>query len=376
MDANAWFPVSYDESRQRFRDSLPGLQARWPRARLEQHVLQEHPDVSIDWLWAEPGQRQNLVLISTAEHGIEGYVGAAVMKIFIEELAPRLDPETTGLLLVHAINPWGMQHFRRTNAANVDLNRNFGWDSSAYDPAVNPDYARLNALLNPAGPTGGILGQQAAFLANLTRSLAGLGASRFQHTILLGQHQFPRGIYYGGRAVQEESRLMLQHFNTALVQYPQLLVLDMHTGYGPREQLSLVNSVREPRSSAELKSAFGYPHIFRADLTEFYKIQGDMLDALYALAQREAPHTRLFATSFEFGTFGTGRAALMRGLQAMILENQQYWYGARDEHRAAALRREFLEMFYPQDAAWQARALENARAALRGILGAEGYLAD
>ena len=120
-----YFPTSYEDSRERFKLSLSLLQSKWPDARLESHPLKEHPDLSIDWIWAEPPKKENLVIISTAEHGIEGYVGAAMMKVFIEEFAPQLNPENTGLLLVHAINPWGMKHRYRVNPNNVDLNRNF-----------------------------------------------------------------------------------------------------------------------------------------------------------------------------------------------------------------------------------------------------------
>ena len=54
----------------------------------DSHTLSNHPDLSIDWLWAEPHKKEHLVLVSTAEHGIEGYVGTAMLKIFIEEFAP------------------------------------------------------------------------------------------------------------------------------------------------------------------------------------------------------------------------------------------------------------------------------------------------
>ena len=106
------YPSSYDEARMRFKQSLNLLQTYWPKTRLESHPLQDHPDLSIDWMWADAHKKENLVILSTGEHGVEGYVGAAMLKIFIEEISPQLNPENTGLLLVHAINPWGMQHFK------------------------------------------------------------------------------------------------------------------------------------------------------------------------------------------------------------------------------------------------------------------------
>ena len=48
---------------------------------------------------------EKLFVLSTAQHGIEGYVGAAVLRLFLEELLPRLEPETTGLLLPRLVDP-------------------------------------------------------------------------------------------------------------------------------------------------------------------------------------------------------------------------------------------------------------------------------
>src|SRR3990172_3843495 len=143
-----FFPSSYEESRARFKQSLDLLQSKWPGARLESHPLKYHPDLSIDWIWAEPRVKENLVIISTGEHGIEGYLGAAMMKVFIEEFAPRLDPEQTGLLRVHALNPWGMKYLRKVNENSVDLNRNFVFDSN-FDPAINPEFHQVKYLINP-----------------------------------------------------------------------------------------------------------------------------------------------------------------------------------------------------------------------------------
>jgi hypothetical protein len=373
MDANAWFPVSYDESRQRFRDSLPGLQARWPRARLEQHVLQEHPDVSIDWLWAEPGQRQNLVLISTAEHGIEGYVGAAVMKIFIEELAPRLDPETTGLLLVHAINPWGMKHRCRVNSHNVDLNRNFALDGS-YDPAVNPGYDRMRSLLAPGRPVGWLPREDLGFIARVLRGLISPGVAAVREAALLGQHRHPQGLYYGGTQRQEETGVLLGLYRQALENYASVVQVDVHTGYGPRYQMTVLLPCNDPTPSAEARARFAYPLVQKVDASEFYAISGDMCECFVHLRDTEFPGRSLLAGGFEFGTFGDSLPALIRSLRIAILQNQLRQHGARSEAAARAIRAEFGELFFPTELRWREKALQDGRQALQGILRAYGLI--
>lgn len=140
------FPDSYEVSRRRFRASLERVQRLWPAAK---HVCRSldpvEDDLTLDWIEAGALQKPEKVLVFTlGEHGIEGFVGSAMLELFIEEFLPNLDPSTTGLLLVHSINPWGMKHRRRTNANNVDLNRNFVWDENDLDPGLNLNYARIN----------------------------------------------------------------------------------------------------------------------------------------------------------------------------------------------------------------------------------------
>ena len=79
------FPDSYEASRARFLQDVELVRAKWTASRLESHPLKDFPDLSTDWLWAEPRIKEKLVIVSTAEHGIEGYVGSAMMKIFMDE---------------------------------------------------------------------------------------------------------------------------------------------------------------------------------------------------------------------------------------------------------------------------------------------------
>ena len=369
------FPPSYEASRQRFQTYLAPIRARWPSARLVSHPLSSGSSLSMDWIEAEPLEAKEKVLLFTlGEHGIEGFAGSAMLELFMAEFLPALDPRRTGLVLVHAINPWGMQHLRRTNASNVDLNRNFAWDERSLDPTTNPGYARANPFFNPGGPARSWLGMQAVFASGLGRNLLSLGASGIQTALTLGQYRFPRGVYYGGDAIQEETRCVMDLYQAAAANYERILLLDMHTGYGPKAQLTLVNSAFEPRSSEALKQAFAYPHVAKTDASEFYAIQGDMIDYIYQLVQHTAPAKHLYATSFEFGTLGDGFLASLRALRATIFENWVHWSQAKNPGVEDRTLKESLAMFNPPQPAWQAVAVEAARAAFEGVLRAEGYI--
>jgi hypothetical protein len=372
MDSELLFPSSYAESRERFRESLGRVKRHWPQARLERLTLPiPGEDLTLDWIEAPAPQAERLLIFTLGEHGVEAFVGSAMLALFLDGYLDRLDASNTSLLLVHTINPWGMQHGRRVNAANVDLNRSFVVRTEDLDPACNPDYRALDLLLNPRGPAGG----QAGFWLRLAQALAANGVSALRRATLLGQYHTPQGIYYGGSEIQPETRQVMGLYRRWIPATPRVLHLDMHTGYGPRWQMSLVASPLETRSSPELARDHGYPRVVKADPSEFYSIQGDMIDYVYELARREAPGTQLFAASFEFGTFGDSLPATIRSLKASVEENQLAHHGARSEAARRRIGRAFVELFNPGDPAWRDKAVADASSAFEGILRGEGFIA-
>ena len=372
---SALFPANYEASRARLRQNLGLVQSLWPSARLAAQRLAGDEDLTMDWIEAEARERkEKLLIFTTGQHGIEGYVGSAMLQVFIEEMLPRLEPDSTGLLLVHAINPWGMKHRRRTNRANVDLNRNFVRHPRDLAESVNPDYVKLEPFLNPKEPVGSLFWSNLSFLAGLLWRLGSWGQQRMHTATLLGQYRFPQGLYFGGSAIQEETETLAGLYRQHIGQYERVVLLDMHTGYGPRYQMSLVNSCREARDSEELQRQFGCPRAVKSDPAEFYCMNGDMLDYLYTLAGEEFPGTQLYATSFEFGTLGDSLAALIRSLRTMIWENQMHWFGTKTPKARERIERDFQEMYCPSEERWRTKAVADGRQAFQGILSAEGFL--
>lgn len=372
MNVEEFFPATYEQSRERFVAQLANIQKRWPATRLQAHKLKQFPDLSIDWMWAEPPRRDKVLVLTTGEHGIEGFAGAAVMKLFIDEFAPRLRAEDTGLLLVHAMNPWGMKHLRKVTSNNVDLNRNFVIDGS-FDEDLNPDYRRLQDLLTPQRPLTSFVGETIRFLAATIRALGAYGFGRVSTAALLGQHHTPQGFFFGGTAYEENTEIVMSLYRRALEEYESVLHLDIHTGYGPSRQMSIIISPADSLASAEASRKFAYPLVQKINAGEFYEIHGDMQEYYYRLQQAEFPGKSLFACGFEFGTFGNSLPALLRSLRSIVLENQLYWHGARSQAAARAVQREYREHYIPTSRGWRLKALEDARQALEGIFRAQGF---
>jgi len=369
------FPDSYEDSRERFRGDLSLVQASWPNAALDQYQIDVEDDLSIDWIQADANEsRQKLFILTIGQHGAEGIVGSAMMQIFIEEYLPKLNPQDTGLLLVHATNPWGMKHWRRVNSNNVDLNRNFVWEESDLNAAANPNYNEISRFLNPPRPVKTIWLANLQFVFHLIRMLISPGQSVLRSAMLMGQYRTKQGLYFGGQGFQAETVFMMDLYRKAIQEYDQIVHLDMHTGYGPRFQMSLVNSPLEHRPPQALSHAFGYPLIVSATPDEFYTIHGDMVDWVYRLWQEEFPTKRLYATAFEFGTLGDSLLASIRSMRAMVFENQSHWFGVSRPHVQQRVQDEFKALFSPQERDWREKAVSDARQAFTGILTAEGFI--
>lgn len=374
-EPQALFPETYEQSRERFQNNLSVVQSMWPQAKLFQHKLTGTEDLTIDWIYSEALERnEKILLFTTGEHGVEGYVGSAMLQRFIELYMPKLDPHKTGILLVHAINPWGMKHHRRGTAKNVDLNRTFIWNDG-FDPTFNPDYDKIHAFLSPVSTIKNIAIDNLKYMVGLFWHIARMGMRDFRYALLLGQYRHLQGLYYGGTETPEETRTLIDLYRMALTEYNQVLQLDMHTGYGPRYQMSLVNSALDKESSEYFVKRFSYPLVVAATADEFYAIRGDMIDYIYALQQNEFPAKRLYSTSFEFGTLGDTLYGLFQSPRVMIHENRAHWHGAQNANVLARAKQGFEELFHPAAKDWREKAVKDADQAFDGILKAEEFIA-
>jgi hypothetical protein len=369
-----YYAETYEENRADFRALLPEIARYWPGAALSQYPVQAgEEDLTIDLIRAFPlNKGKRLLFISTGLHGIEGYVGAAVLKLFIREYLRSLNPDDTGLYLVHAINPWGMKHRRKVNENNVDLNRNFIFNQGRSNSSVNQAYDRAQNFLNPARPL-----RSAAnpfFYLRLLNLILCMGPANFKEAVLFGQYRDPSGLCYGGSGFEQSTKVLRDLFQEAAASSECLLLIDMHSGYGPRYQMTLVNSIHESRASADLQESFGYPLVAKTDSDEFYQMQGDMIDFFYQVAESQFPGQYFYGTSFEFGTLGSSFGAVIKSLKAMVNENRVFQNGAASSRTAEKAGRDFSELYYPQEELWRRKVLEDARLAFSGILKAENFI--
>ena len=187
--------------------------------------------------------------------GIVGYIGSAMLKVFMDEFALHINAENTGLLLVHAINPWGMRYNRKVNENSVDLNRNFPYDG-VFDPSNNPYFLKLRHFLAPNYHVRSFWFESVIFAGRTITALITEGLSTLHYAAVLGQYAESKAMYYGGADYEEESQVIMKLFRQSLEHYQTVVHLDMHSGYGPRYQMSITVVPLEPLDSAELSTKF------------------------------------------------------------------------------------------------------------------------
>jgi hypothetical protein len=213
-----------------------------------------------------------------------------------------------------------------------------------------------------------------AFVAKFLFAYVTAGASAISNAALLGQFSTPKAMYYGGDHYEEETTLVMDLLRESLANYQTVLHLDQHSGYGPRYQMSITTVPQEPLTSAEMSAKFNYPLVLRSDNEEFYAIHGDMCAWSYELRNMEYPGKHIFASAFEFGTYGSSLLQRIHSLRSMVFESQLHWFGARSPAAAEMIRKEFRELYYPAQEQWAQKAFADCRLAFQGILAAYGLI--
>ncbi|PFG11976.1 M14 family metallopeptidase [Bacillus sp. es.036] len=371
-DTDHYFAKNYDESRVTFRSLLDKIQKKWPDATLTTKAIGKEENNTIDMIYSEALTSNDQVLFfTTGEHGIEGYAGAAVIQLFVENYLDQIDASKTGICLIHAINPWGMRHFRRVTENNVDLNRNYFYDENSIRRDVNKNYAKESDLFLPDGKITDLKEERHKLYAQLMKGLAKEGYAGLKKAKGMGQFEFDRGVYYGG-STAEESAVFLKSIQEKLLgTYPSVIHMDWHTALGPTNEITMVISENDGRSIDELKEAYQLKNV------ETYtpeKVKGDSTNHFYKLKKEAYPETYLLSALFEFGTFGTDKQAELREFMTIILENHLYHEGAESVDDIQWILGEFEAMFYPNDEEWKKSVLNEARKGMEGVLKKEGIL--
>jgi hypothetical protein len=281
-----------------------------------------------------------LVLIS-GTHGVEGFCGsacqiAATALGLFDDLPPKI-----AVLLIHAINPYGFALSRRVTESNVDLNRNcvdhFGSEALKN---FNPDYERLNELLNPeqwstAKPHVGF--------HKIMGYINEGGPERFQRAVSIGQYRHERGLFYGG-ANKTWSRLTLEEIiSTELRGAKNIAVIDYHTGLGQTGTGELI-CVEAPSSDAYQRAVRLYGNRVKSTKTLESDAKAVSADVHGSIDRLFHGSNVLTYVALEFGT-----VSVLEVLEALRADNWLYQHGTDScSDLAEEIRRDMRAAFYPE----------------------------
>jgi hypothetical protein len=330
--------ASYSEARTAF---LAAAAATGARLESFAHPLTGLHDeaLAVDVAEIGPDDAEHVVVVVSATHGVEGYLGSALQRHHLETLETLDGPGGPALVFVHALNPYGMSWVRRVNEDNVDLNRNFvDW---SHPPPPNPEYGRLADLLVPPNWTAD---EQERTLLALMAAVDDLGMDRMQQVIQGGQFEHPTGVFYGGAGPTWSHRWLREFLGHRLAGVRRAAIIDLHTGLGPWGHGSLLSSSRSGEAAYERQAAWW------GDVTALddggsvsAALAGDWLTA----AEGFAPGTEVTGICIEYGTVDP-----ITVLQSLRADAVLHAHGDPTGPDAASVRAQVRAAFADDDPAW------------------------
>jgi len=333
------FPSDYQSAREQFLAAAHAAGCRLSSLALEA-VGPQDERLSIDIARLGVSGARKLLIHSCGLHGVEGFAGSAVQRQLL--LTPPSLPDDCGLILVHILNPYGMAWLRRTNQANVDLNRNFFFGDQQR-PSKAESYAKLDSLLNPATAP-----RRELFIFRALGYLLRYGYRNLKSTIAQGQYAFPKGLFYGGRELQWEVQLYRDWLRSQLFRPERLLVIDLHTGLGKLGEESLFQALSATP-----------PEVLSKALTT--RVTSDGINSKVLGYRTLGGHEELYrglfpASRIDFLTHEFGTRSSLQVLQALRRENQWHHFGDGTINHPS--KRALLDVFCPSDPHWRRRIVE------------------
>ncbi|THA56995.1 M14 family metallopeptidase [Streptomyces sp. A1136] len=344
------FPSDYAEARADFLRAAEAAGARLRTYTLPGHRGPDGDELRVDTAYTGPADPEKLLVTVSGTHGIEGFCGSACQTgILLREGLARTAGPRTGVLLVHALNPYGFAYLRRVNEEEVDLNRNF---VDHDDPPHNDAYDAVHATLVPPGSAAF---SPSALVADLTALRDRLGPQTLQEAVTRGQYRHADGLFYGGLRPTWSRRVFEVVVAEQIADAAHVAYIDLHTGLGER-------GVGEPifrggrDADAHARARRWYGDALTASELGTSSSTPIVGNTATAVADGLGPVGRLTAITLEFGTLPGPEVLLALCADAWLHRHHTPAEAVRSE-----LKQLIREAFCPADAAWREQVLRRAR---------------
>lgn len=353
------FASTYGEARQRF---LAAASSR--ELAIASHV---HPqargvdgeELAIDVACMGPVDARSVLVLISGTHGAEGFCGsgAQVGLLHDERFITAVAAAGARVVLLHALNPYGFSHLRRTNEDNIDLNRNFRDFSSP--PPANAAYAEVHEFMVPASWPPDV-----AAMAQLKDFLTRRGLPALQAAVTGGQCEYPDGLFYGGVRPAWSNVVLRQLLRTEASRCRTLGWIDFHTGLGPRGHGEKILAGGNMADLARAKNWWG-PEVtsFVDGSSTSAPLTGVNFNAVYD----ECPQAEYAGIALEYGTL-----PMLDVLDA--LRADQWLTNTPDASTAmrSTIKRRVRDAFYQDADDWKVMVYDQALACTLAALTALG----
>ncbi len=349
------FSSSYRQARSRFLQAArdAGLSVAH---RLHPQTGRDGEELAIDVVREGPADARHLLILSSGCHGVEGYCGSGVQVAALRDGQWREHAARQGVavLYLHALNPHGFSHLRRTTHENVDLNRNFH-DFSRPLP-VNEGYPPLHPLLLPdQWPPS------ADNEAAIARFVQAHGQAAYQAAITRGQHEFPDGMFFGGTEPTWSNLAVREVLCAHARQAANVAWIDVHTGLGPSGVGERIYAGRDDDAAvARAREWWGGGGETPVTSTFDGSSSSAFLTGLmWASLEAECPQATYTGIALEYGTL-----PLMETLDALRAEHWLHLHPQAEPALASQIKQQMLDAFFTDTPLWKEQVLQQARQAL------------
>jgi len=353
--AGSAFSSTYSQAREQF---LAAADRAGLAVESRPHPLKgrDGETLAIDVARDGPPDAACLLVLTSACHGIEGFCGsgAQVAALRDDDWRSHAARHGVAVLYVHALNPFGFSHWRRTTHENIDLNRNFH-DFSKPLP-VNATYREVHDLLLPEQWP-----PPPANEAALMQWVAAHGEAAFQAAVSGGQHEFPGGMFFGGTSPSWSNLAFREVLRAHGRHSARIAWIDFHTGLGPSGHGERIFCAHDDPATFDRASAW-WGGGGRTPVTSIYDgssssapLTGMMWSAFYD----ECAQAEYTGITLEYGTL-----PMMVTLQALRADHWLRLHPEAPPQLAAQIKRTIKDTFYVDTHEWKAQVLAQAREAL------------
>ncbi len=362
-----YYHNNYNAARQYFIENSNEILQKYENSKLIKIDVPSKIDnnLTIDILYIpQEGHKNKLMILSSGVHGVEGHVGSAIQSMFLEKFLNENLIKKTGVLFIHSINPYGYKYNRRVSENNIDLNRNSTTSTELYN-TINEGYPKVSEFINPQKRVNTKSLSNRLFTIRAIMQIIRKSMPVLRQAILQGQYQFEKGVYFGGKKQEPQIISLSPIIDSICKPYNTIFEMDLHTGYGEKGKLHFFPNPTDSITKNNLENIFYGYKIDWGDSDDFYTVTGDFVDFVGQLNKDKI----YLPMTFEYGTLNSQTTkGSLESIKRVILENQGTHYGFKTEKDKAKVKKDFLEMYYPNSKDWKNKIMKDTEELYKKII--------